>query len=277
MRKSLKSLRFSPPIAGCLLCLGFVLAGPATADVTLVNQIENTGMAAAGNGESTVYIKGLKMRTEQQIKGDKVVSILDVENQKMIQLNAKKKQAEVFDLSKVAAQMQQIGASDVKISVTPTGAKETALGKSCDVYDMKVTVSIDMAGGAGGGAGGMDMSADVVIKGTACMVKGAPGADDYERFYKAMAEKGMFFGDPRAAEAQPGQQKGMTELYRQMAEKGVAYHSDLNIGFEGSGMMAKMMSKMSFDTETTVKSVSTDTLSDDLFTVPSGWKVKNAN
>lgn len=275
MRKSLKSLRFSLLIAGCLLCLGFVLAGPATADVTLVNQIENTGMAAAGNGESTVYIKGLKMRTEQQIKGDKVISILDVENQKMIQLDAKKKQAEVFDLSKVAAQMQQIGASDVKISVTPTGAKENVLGGSCDQYDMKVVVSVDMGGA--GGAGGMDMSADVVIKGTACMVKGAPGAQDYERFYNAMAEKGMFFGDPRAAEAQPGQQKGMTELYRQMAEKGVAYHSDLNIGFEGSGMMAKMMSKMSFDTETTVKSVSTDTLSDDLFTVPSGWKVKNAN
>lgn len=275
MRKSLKSLRYGTPITGCLLGLCFALVGPADADVTLVSQVENTGMAAAGNGESTVYIKGLKMRTEQQIKGDRAISILDVENQKMIQLDTAKKQAQIFDLSKVAAQMRQIGASDVKVSVTPTGAKESVLGGSCDVYDMKISVSVDMGGA--GGAGGMDMSADVVIQGTACMVKGAPGAEDYERFYKAMAEKGMFFGDPRAAEAQPGQQKGMTELYRQMAEKGIAYHSDLNIGFEGSGMMAKMMSKMSFDTETTVKSVSTDTLSEDLFTVPSGWKVKNAN
>lgn len=254
----------------CLLVA--VLTAPAIADITMVTQVSTQGMGNAGSGESTVYIKGLKMRTEQKTGGQETIMILDVGNQKMIQLDAKKERADVFDLSQLGEQMEQyVDSSDVSVSITPTGATQTVAGTTCQVHDMTVKLKVELAPGSG-------MGATMVMDGTSCLVPDAPGAEDYERFYTAMAEKGLFLGDPRAAQGPgAGTQKGMTELYEKMAEKGVAYHSDLNVGFEGSGMMAKMFERLSFDTETTVKSVSTEPLSDDLFEVPAGWKVKNAN
>lgn len=273
--KSLKLLRpmtYSFLVATTTLALlATGLAAPAAADVKMVTEVESTGMAAAGNGETTVYIKGLKMRSESTA-GEQTVMILDLDKQQMINLNMKKERAEVFDLRGVSEQMEQfVSSSDVSVSLEPTGATQTVAGSTCKVHDMTVKIKVELAPGTG-------MGATMVMAGTSCLVPETPGAEDYERFYSAMAEKGLFLGDPRAAQGPAaGTQKGMTELYRKMAEKGIAYHSDLNMSFEGGGMMAKMLESMSFDTETTVTSVTTETLPDSLFEVPAGWKVKNAN
>lgn len=252
-------------------CLLFgLLAAPSAADVKMVTQVESTGMAAAANGESTVYIKGLMMRSETTARGEQMVMLLDVENGRMVSLDVKKEKAEVFDLKGLQKQMEQfVDSSDVSVSLEPSGATETVAGETCNVHEMTVRVKVEMAPGSG-------MGATMVMDGTSCLVPDAPGAEDYERFYKAMAEKGMFLGDPRAAQGPgAGTQKGMAELYRAMAEKGMAYHSDLIMSFDASGMMAKMFDRFAFDTETTVTSVSTESLPDSLFEIPAGWKVKN--
>lgn len=255
-------------LAAACLVLG-LFAAPSAADVKMVTQVETTGMAAS-SGETTVYIKGLKMRSESMVRGEKMVMLLDVGNGRMVNLNVKKERAEVFDLQGVQQQMDQfVDSSDLSVSLEPTGATQTVAGTTCNVHDMTMRLKVEMAPGTG-------MGATMVMDGTSCLVPDAPGAEDYERFYKAMAEKGMFLGDPRAAQGPgAGTQKGMTELYRAMAEKGMAYHSDLNMSFDASGMMAKMFDRFAVDTETTVTSVSTESLPDSLFEIPAGWKVKN--
>ena len=272
MKKSLKSysLFFALVCLVCCLAVG-LLAGPAAADVKMVTSIEMSGPAAS-SGESTVYIKGLKMRTEQNQGGDQIVSILDLDKQQMIQLNVKKERAELYDLRAVGEQMDQyVDSTNVKVSLEPTGETRTVAGATCKVHNMSVKLDIEMAPGSG-------MGATMAMEGTSCLVPDAPGTEDYERFYTAMAERGLFLGDPRAAQGPgAGTQKGLTELYSEMAKKGIAYQSDLETGFEGSGMMAKMLSKMSVEMETTVLSVSTESLPDSLFEVPAGYKVKNAN
>jgi hypothetical protein len=116
----------------------------------------------------------------------------------------------------------------------------------------------------------------VIMKGPVCLAKGGPGAADYLAFYRAAAEKGLFFTDPRAAKAQPGQAKGMTELYRKMADKGVAYATELEFRFEGSGMMAGMMNKVGAMTmKSEVVSASGGAIEDSVFAVPAGFKTKN--
>ena len=131
---------------------------------------------------------------------------------------------------------------------------------------------MDVSVPANVGAGG-----DLVVRmsGPVCLVKGGPGAADYAAFYKMAAEKGLFFTDPRAAKAQPGQARGMTELYREMSSKGVAYSTELTFKFEGSGMMAQMMNKMGGMTmQADVVEVSAAPLDDSVFAVPAGFKTK---
>ena len=68
------------------------------------------------------------------------------------------------------------------------------------------------------------------LTGPVWIVKDAPGAAEYNAFYKAAVEKGWIFGDPRAAKAQPGQARAMAEMYNHFAEVGgIAYESDIQI------------------------------------------------
>lgn len=251
--------------ATCLALLGFLTA-PTYADLKITSNVDNSGMAAAGNGVTVTYIKNMKMRTDSEVKGRKESLIIDVDKRQMILLNHKKKRAEVIDLTPMAEQQVALGTGDV--SLKATGKTRTVAGYTCEDHNVSVTISAGSAAAPG-------MNLDVAMEGPVCLSKQAPGNDEYFTLYKAMADRGLFWGPPEAAQAQPGQQRGMTQLYRTMAEKGVGLASDLEIGFEGSGMIAKMMKKMGFTSSTQVMEISDATLSSELFEVPAGYKVKN--
>lgn len=245
-----------------------LLAVPLHADLTLKSTIGGTAMGKTTSGQSTLQIKGLKMRTETDVTGQNLVSIIDAEARQMIVLNSSKQTAEVIDMTQLAAVQQQIGMDDFQVKIEPAGGQRQIAGYSCDGYQMEIRVKMDDPTGQGG-------PMQVVIGGPVWLTKDAPGKDEFANFYAAAAKAGLFFGNPDLAKAQPGREKAMTELYRAMAEKGLGCFSEMNIGFEGEGMMAQMMKKMgSTSATTTLQSVSDAPLSDDLFKVPAGWKVK---
>lgn len=241
-----------------------LLAGSAHADLKITSEVDATGMAAAGNGRTVTYIKGMKMRSESDAKGASTM-ILDIENKQMVVLNAKKKQAEVYDMSPIAAQQVAIDTGEAEL--VATGKTRTVAGFSCEEHDIAMSFSAGAAAMPG-------VEVKISMQGPVCLSKEAPGADEFFAFYKAMADSGLFFGPPEAAKAQPGQQRGMTQLYRTMAEKGVGLASELEIGFDGSGMIGKMMKRFGSTTKTEVLEVSDAALSDDLFEIPAGFKVK---
>lgn len=251
---------------GTLACL-ILLAVPASAQVTMMQKTSGTGMGQNMSGEGVQYIKGTKMRTDQTMNGKKISIIIDADTQQMTMLDYDKKEATITDMRKITQDLAKIEASDIDATITPTGESRQIAGASCAVHDMSVRVPARI------GAGGDDLT--VVMKGPVCLVKGGPGSADYQAFYEAAAAKGLFFTDPRAAKAQPGQAKGMTELYKKMAEAGVAYSTELEFKFEGSGMMASMMNKMGGMTmKSEVTSVSSAPIDDAMFAVPAGWKTK---
>ena len=124
-----------------------------------------------------------------------------------------------------------------------------------------------------GGPTGPKMTVKLV--GPMWVVKDAPGTREYMAFYKAAVDKGSIFSDPRAAKGSPGQAKAMAQMYKQLAETGgVPYETEMQIKMDGEGPMAAMMAKMGGMTMTTsVQSVETGALADDLFTPPAGYKL----
>jgi hypothetical protein len=254
----------STRIAGVLLAC-VATAAPVSADVTVKQKTGGKGFAGAMiSGETTQFLKGTKMRTDQAIGGSQTSTIIDAAAAQMTVLNHAKREADVYDMTRLGADLTKIGASDIKASVTPTAQTRQVAGSTCTVYDVKVTVAMKQMGN--------DVA--MVMSGPYCLVKNGPGQADYAAFYRAAADKGLFFGDPRQVKAQPAQAKAMTEMYRQMAELGVPVASEMNISFEGSGQMVAMMSKMggnSITTETT--SVSTGPVPDSTFETPAGYKI----
>jgi hypothetical protein len=245
------------------------VATSAWADVTIKQTMTGKGMGMSGNMASTAMVKGMKMRTDTVMGDTTRTTIFDVENQKMYMFDSKKKEADVWDMAAFGKQMgDAVDLSEMKTSMKANGQTKQIAGKTANGYDMEITLPATM-----GGKGGMKMT--VTLTGPVWIVKGAPGTEDYMRFYKAAVEKGFIFSDPRAAQGQPGQAKAMAEMYKQLAETGgIPYEQEMQIKMGGDGPMAGMMARMgNMSTHSTVDSVETGTLDAALFAPPAGYKL----
>jgi hypothetical protein len=255
------------------LFAGFVslaLAAPASADVAIKMTTGGRGMGMSGTTAGTTYIKGNKMRSDLQIGSKTQSTIFDLDAQKMYIFESGKKEADVWDMTDFAKQIgTTVDAENLKASIKPNGQTKAFGTQTADGYDMEINVPATLGGNK-------DMAITVTLTGPVWIVKNAPGAADYNAFYKAAVEKGWIFGDPRAAKGSPGQAKAMAEMYRQFAEiGGIAYESNLEIKMSGGGgPLGGMLSRLgNVSTQTRVEDVQTGPLSDDLFAPPAGFKL----
>ena len=246
--------------------LAVIMAAPLSADVTIKAMNSGKVMGMSGDMPTTTYVKGMKMRVDT-VQGDKTLtSIYDVENQKLYMFDNKKKEADVWDMAQIAADLSKaVAVQDMKTSIKPNGQTKQVAGKTANGYDMVITVPADMSG----------MKMTMNLTGTTWIVKGAPGTADYIAFYKAAAEKGWIFGDPRAAKGQPGQAKAMSQMYEQLAKlEGLPYATEMNMKASGEGPMAGLMAKMGNMTmNMTTESVDTAAIAADMFAPPAGYKL----
>ena len=116
-------------ILAAIATLAFAV--PAWADVTVKQTTTGKGMGMSGTMPGTVYIKGMKMRSEVVTGGTTRVTIFDVENQKMYSFDTKKKEADVLDMQAFSESMSQnVDVSQMKATITPNGQTRTIAGKS---------------------------------------------------------------------------------------------------------------------------------------------------
>src|SRR4029453_7572173 len=195
-------------VFGCAL-LALSLAAPAGADLTLKQTMNGKGMGINGQSNGTAYIKGNKLRSEMQVGDRTQVAIFDLDAQKMYSFDSKKKEADVWDMAAFTAELSKtVDTSAIKATLKPNGQTKQIAGQTATGYDLEIAMPTAVGGSK-------DMTMMVTMTGTTWIVKNAPGTDDYVRFYKAAAEKGWIFSDPRAAKGSPGQARATTEMYKQ--------------------------------------------------------------
>ncbi len=252
-----------------IVVLTFALAVPMFGDVTIKQTTTGKGMGMSAGSTATTCIKGMKMRSEAEARGNVMTTIFDVENQKMYIIDSKRKSVDVWDMKAYSEEMaKSVEAGEMKASVKANGQKKEVTGKPANGYDLDISVPAKV-----GGETGMTMT--VSLHGPMWIVKGAPGTKDYMAFYKGAADKGWIFSDPRTAKGSPGQAKAMAEMYRLLASTGgVPYEIDMTISMTGEGPMAGLMSRMGNMTMTTVvQSIDTAPLDESLFAPPAGYKL----
>ena len=249
----------------CVFLVAISIAAPATADVTFRQKTGGKlAMGGAADGEGAQFIKGARMRTDDILSGNPSSTIIDLAAQQIIVLHPKRREAEVYDMSKLTGELAKIPISNVQTRITATTQTRQIASSTCTVHNMNIAVPTEMAG----------EKIKLVISGLVCLAKNAPGHAEFAAFYKAGAKKGLFIGDPRSAKAQPGHAKGLASLYREMADLGVPLAQEVNIRFEGTGPMASMMAKVGGSTLTTeVVAVSTQPIPDSTFEIPAGYRI----
>jgi len=249
--------------------LSLTFSAAAYSDVTLKQTTSGKGMGMGGDMAGTTYLKGNKMRTDVVMGGKTRTTIFDVDAQKMYIFESDKKEADVWDMAAFSAELSKtVDVSNMQASITPNGQTKEISGHHATGYDILISVQSAMGGNT-------SMMMTVTLQGPIWMVKDAPGAAEYSRFYKTAAEKGWIFSDPRSARAQPGEAKALAEMYRKVADiGGIAYESDLQIKISGTGPMAGLLAKMGNMTMTTqITSAEDSPLADTLFAPPADYKL----
>ncbi|MGD9904440.1 MAG: hypothetical protein AB7U83_13325 [Vicinamibacterales bacterium] len=245
------------------------LATPSVADVTLTQSVSGKALGINGNATTTTYIKGARLRTEMVTGNTTRITIFDLDAQKMYAFDSKKKEADVYSLGQLQADMAKaVDVTAMTATFEVNGQTRDFAGRSATGYDMQMSVPTALGGG--------DMKMTLVMTGPVWIVKGAPGSADWAGFYAQAADKGFIVGDPRAAKASPGQSKAMTELYRKMAAVGgIPYQMEMTMKSEGSGPLAGLMAKMGGGSMTTTTTdVTAGPLADDLFAPPAGYRLR---
>ena len=190
----------------------------------------------------------------------------------MYMFDSKKKEADVWDMATFGAEVSKnVDMTGMKASIKANGQTKQFGTLSASGYDMDISLPATLGGNK-------EMQMTISLTGPVWIVKNAPGAAEYSNFYKAAAEKGWILGDPRAAKAQPGQAKAMTEMYKQLAEiGGIAYETNMQIKMGssgGGGPLGGLLARMgNMSTTSQVTDVQTGTLSADLFAPPAGYKL----
>jgi hypothetical protein len=249
-----------------------LMAAPVWADVTLTQNTGGKMFTSDMSGTNTTRIKGHKMRVDMKTTagpggGQDTSMIFDVDAGKIIIINHKNKEATVRNTNEFGEALTKVSDADMKADLTATGATKTIAGASCTVYDSSVAVSFTPME--------KQPPIKVTMAGPVCLSKNAPGASDFHEFYNAASQKGFIFSDPAQAKAQPGIAKGMATMMKKWSDAGVALSSDVNMNFEGQGMMAEMMKKMGGGKMTSeATKIETGAIGDDVFTVPVGYKTK---
>jgi len=256
-----------------LVCAALaVAASGAYADVTVNTVTAGKASFMDVGGEGVSQIKGTRQRTDQMMGGKTQSLIIDIDGRRFVSLDAKKKSALVTPLDAISKELEKVGIGALQATLKKTAQTKQVAGFPCTIHDINLSLPFSPTGDAGQG---MDLT--MVLSGTVCLSTAAPGLADYQAFYKAAADSGFIFGDPRAAKSPTGaaQAKAYAALTRKMAEAGMALESHVNITASGDNPMAGMFAKLAkSEITTTITKIETGNLPADAFEIPAGYKVK---
>jgi len=252
------------------------------ADVTIVQTTTIEGGMAAMAGQAmspktTSRIKGKKARNDIAAQMIQVSTIADLEANQVIVIRADQKTAQIITPAAAGAAAKTAASAmpAMDASVKPTGKSQVIDGVKCDEYSF--TMSMNMAEMNPGGQ--MPPEAMEAMKGLKMNMAGSlwvakevPGAAEYIAFQKAAGATEL--GSIMAGSSGMNM-PGMDKMMKAMGSvNGMAYLTEMTMTIEGTGQIAEMMQQMGpMKVTTKVTSITTDSISDDLFKVPEGYSV----
>lgn len=255
------------------------------ADVTVVQTTSVEGgmaaMAPAANTSTkmTVFVKGMKSRSEMSGGPVSMITIVDVAAKQVVILRPDQKTATIVSPAKppvtgTTSPVTPPVSLSVDAKIEPTGKSQVIEGVKCDEYIFTTTMDLSGMGGAQAPpeAAAMLQGIKMNVAGSMWVAKDVPGAAEYAAFQKAAVNS-----DTAAAVLGSAgmSMPGMDKMIKAMGSiDGVAYLSEMTMTVDGSGQIADMMKQMgAMKVITRVNSVSVEPIGDDLFKIPENYTV----
>lgn len=269
-------LRYIPTITLIVFCSAAV-----SADVTITQTMSVAGPAAAGIANNQMprivtRIKGLKSRTDVDTMGQTISAITDVTAGQVIVLQSATKTALIVTPASIAAGGPPLTLPDMTVTFKSTGQSRAFDGMSCEEHSVGLAFNLADVGAPAEmppEAAAMMKDVRIIANGSIWFAKSAPGAADFMSFQKAAADSKLMSA---LTAMSPGPSGGMDKLWAALQSvPGLPCLSEMSMTFEGSGPMVEVMKqKGPVIVIQKTAAVSTDAIPDDVFTVPTGYKVE---
>ena len=259
------------------LLVGFCSASlAADVKVTSTTTLEGAMTAMMGGVTPTMvtHIKGQKARMDVSM-GDQLIStIFDVQAKQFIVLNAAEKTAHIMTPESAPITQKPLPMPKIDATVKATGQSKVIEGARCDEQAVTMTISLaEMVGGSQMSPQAAEMLKDVKVNvnGSLWVAKSGPGISEYVAFQTESAKQNLSM----LSRMLPGLGGGLNTVMDAMqGAMGLPYLTEMKMQVEGGGEMAGMLKQFGeMKLTNRVTGVSTDPLPDDLFTVPSDYKV----
>lgn len=248
------------------------------ADVTITQTTSVEGGPAAMAGaaatpKTTTRIKGMKQRTDIDVAGQSISTIVDLTTKQVAILMHTQKTVRIVTGS--ADQVRpQIELPKMDSTLEPTGRSQVIDGVQCDEYAFATSMEMGSMGAAQmpPEAAAMMQGATMKMKGSVWVAKSVPGAGEYSAFMTSAAKANL---TSLVSGAASGNNSSMERMMNAMAKlNGLAYMTEMTMTVEGTGQFVDMMKQMGdMHVTTKVSSISTDPIDDGIFVIPSDYTV----
>jgi hypothetical protein len=251
--------------AMAVLCFVVLSAAFVSADVRITETVATkAGDKSQPPGTRSTYVRGAYMRIDLQQGKDSASTLYDLTDNVTIVLDTKKKRAEVRAVAERSAKLERMYPRErTTTAIAATGGSRDVAGLPCAEHTFSVRVPVTSDG-----------EIALLLTGSACVAKDAPGASDYAAFARTAIERQVVLGPASDNRLVLALVRGQTELYRALADLGgIPYVVDMNMNVDGKGMLAAIVRKVLTGSRTsTVTAVAAAPLDETIFAVPAGWK-----
>jgi hypothetical protein len=253
-------------------------AAPLAADIRVTSTTAIEGALAKAMGGMTptivMHIKGSKARADVDVGQVTVSTITDIASPQIILLNPAEKTAQVLAGGKMAGDNVPPVIPKIDVDLAPTGERQVIAGVSTEEHRVKMTLSMaDAVATSQLPPQAVAAMKDVrmVMNGSMWIAKSGPGVAEYTAFQAAAAKAGLQFMGAVPGMGASGLDQVMTAFAK---ANGLPYLTEMVMSFEGTGPIVEMMAKQGpIKIVTRVTDVSTAAIPDDVFVVPSDYKV----
>lgn len=250
----------------------------ADVTITMTNSIDGpmAGLVGANGSSMTMRVQGLKARTDMEIMGRTLATVMDVADKQIFMLDQTEKTVRRMPLTSPNQANATAGGGlnvvmpKMDVAVERTGRTEQIAGQECVEFHTTMTMDLSQAGGALANPDARDAIKDMrlVMKGSTWISTASPAASEFLKFQQEAKAAGLVM----PTDLFNGQSAGVPIGQPTAGTEGLPCLSEIEMNYEGTGSMIDMLRKMgTMKVTSRLTGISLAPIEPEMFVVPAGY------
>ena len=236
----------------------------AHADLTLTGHSTVGSFGTTLAQEERLLIRDNWLRRDFTDRGKAYSHMYDLAKRQVVIMDHSFRTVEIHDMSALNSAAEiSAPVEKLDLSVTATGRTRNLQAWTCAEH----AVSASMPALLG------TEQVTFALNGTVWLASGVPEQRSVKDLVQATQDPAFFLAIPSTVRVAPTQARGISEIIRRLAPKGLPCMGEVDFTFEGSGPMANLARKMPARLGIQYQAFSTEPISKDAFAIPAGYRV----